>query len=232
MTGASLTIGRWLSDRARRRRTASRSDPRRRADVRGARRARDELAAGLARARASGTATGSRRCPTTRRSSRRLLRVREGRARPACRSRGGCRRPRSPTSSTTRSRRCFLVAEEHGSSPTRPSSRRRTGAPSSRRPGRRRSAPRDDPLLLIYTSGTTGKPKGALLTHANCFWTNLSLRPRDGLRDDDVVLQVLPQFHSAAGTCSRCSPGGRARRSCSSALRRGARARADRGAAA
>ena len=31
----------------------------------------------------------------------------------------------------------------------------------------------DDPLLLIYTSGTTGKPKGALLTHANCFWTNL-----------------------------------------------------------
>jgi len=53
----------------------------------------------------------------------------------------------------------------------------------------------DDGVLLIYTSGTTGKPKGALLTHANCFWTNLSLdlvTPMDG---DDVVLQVLPQFH-------------------------------------
>jgi fatty-acyl-CoA synthase len=53
----------------------------------------------------------------------------------------------------------------------------------------------DDGLLLIYTSGTTGKPKGALLTHANCFWTNLSFDLATGIRPDDVVLQVLPQFH-------------------------------------
>jgi fatty-acyl-CoA synthase len=53
----------------------------------------------------------------------------------------------------------------------------------------------DDPLLLIYTSGTTGKPKGALLTHANCFWTNLSFDLATGIRQDDVILQVLPQFH-------------------------------------
>jgi fatty-acyl-CoA synthase len=53
----------------------------------------------------------------------------------------------------------------------------------------------DDPLLLIYTSGTTGKPKGALLTHANCFWTNLSFDLSTGLSQHDVVLQVLPQFH-------------------------------------
>ncbi len=53
----------------------------------------------------------------------------------------------------------------------------------------------DDGLLLIYTSGTTGKPKGALLTHANCFWTNLSFDLATGVRGDDVVLQVLPQFH-------------------------------------
>nr|MBA3432566.1 AMP-binding protein [Actinomycetota bacterium] len=46
------------------------------------------------------------------------------------------------------------------------------------------------------TSGTTGKPKGAVLTHANCFWTNLSLDRTSGIADDDVVLQVLPQFHS------------------------------------
>jgi fatty-acyl-CoA synthase len=53
----------------------------------------------------------------------------------------------------------------------------------------------DDPLFLIYTSGTTGRPKGALLTHANCFWTNLSFDLGTGLAGDDVVLQVLPQFH-------------------------------------
>jgi fatty-acyl-CoA synthase len=52
-----------------------------------------------------------------------------------------------------------------------------------------------DPLLLVYTSGTTGAPKGALLTQANCFWTNLSFDLATGIRGDDVVLQVLPQFH-------------------------------------
>ena len=53
----------------------------------------------------------------------------------------------------------------------------------------------DDGLLLVYTSGTTGRPKGALLTHANCFWTNLSFDRVAGVADDDVLLQVLPQFH-------------------------------------
>ena len=53
----------------------------------------------------------------------------------------------------------------------------------------------DDGLLLVYTSGTTGKPKGAVLTHANCFWTNLAFDLATGLTGDDVVLQVLPQFH-------------------------------------
>ena len=58
----------------------------------------------------------------------------------------------------------------------------------------------DDPLLMIYTSGTMRRPRGAVLTHANCFWTTLSLSRTLEIRSDDVVLSVLPQFHIGAWT--------------------------------
>jgi len=89
----------------------------------------------------------------------------------------------------------FLVAEEYDDLA------RATGRPFQRLaadPGGqppRVDVADDDGLLLIYTSGTTGKPKGALLTHANCFWTNLSFDLATGVDQHDVVLQVLPQFH-------------------------------------
>jgi fatty-acyl-CoA synthase len=57
-----------------------------------------------------------------------------------------------------------------------------------------------DPLLMIYTSGTMSRPRGAVLTHANCFWTSLSLSRTLPLQPDDVVLSVLPQFHVGAWT--------------------------------
>ncbi len=90
----------------------------------------------------------------------------------------------------------FLVEDEHadlagatGREPTR----LRWPSPGVRPPDL--AAEDDDALLLVYTSGTTGKPKGALLTHANCFWTNVGFDLATGVSGDDVVLQVLPQFH-------------------------------------
>ena len=53
----------------------------------------------------------------------------------------------------------------------------------------------DDALLIIFTSGTTSTPKGAVLTHANCFWTNLSFSRIAELDASDTVLAVMPQYH-------------------------------------
>jgi fatty-acyl-CoA synthase len=58
----------------------------------------------------------------------------------------------------------------------------------------------DDPLLMIYTSGTMSRPRGAVLSHANCFWTTLSLSRTLEINRHDVVLSVLPQFHVGAWT--------------------------------
>jgi fatty-acyl-CoA synthase len=72
-----------------------------------------------------------------------------------------------------------------------PSPRRRANEPQPEvRPVRD-----DDPLLIMFTSGTLGTPRGAILTHANCFWTNLALSRTIELTSADVVLAVMPQYH-------------------------------------
>jgi O-succinylbenzoic acid--CoA ligase len=48
---------------------------------------------------------------------------------------------------------------------------------------------------IIYTSGTTGRPKGALLTHGNHWWSATGSALNLGLRDDDRWLACLPLFH-------------------------------------
>ena len=152
----------------------------------------DELAAGLEPGSRVSTLTGN-----TRRARRGLLRVREGGGDPPpdlVAARAG--RDRLPA----RRRRAGRAPRRGRAAPAGRGGARAGARPASLRacPGPRRSArppEADDPLLLIYTSGTTGKPKGALLTHANCFWTNLSFDLATGLGPQDVVLQVLPQFH-------------------------------------
>jgi fatty-acyl-CoA synthase len=71
-----------------------------------------------------------------------------------------------------------------------PAPSRKLDAPVVRRPVRD-----DDPLLIVFTSGTLDRPKGAILTHANCFWTNLALSRTVEITSVDVVLSVMPQYH-------------------------------------
>ncbi len=58
------------------------------------------------------------------------------------------------------------------------------------------AAPRDALALLLYTSGTSGKPKGVMLTHANLLANIRQCQSVIQLRKDDVMLGVLPQFHT------------------------------------
>lgn len=55
----------------------------------------------------------------------------------------------------------------------------------------------DDTLTILYTSGTTGRPKGAELTHAYYFWSNVNLLATVG-ETGNSFLVALPLFHIGA----------------------------------
>ncbi len=50
--------------------------------------------------------------------------------------------------------------------------------------------------VVLYTSGTSGKPKGVMLSHRNLLSNAQQMHEHIGVRDDDVFMGVLPQFHS------------------------------------
>jgi len=57
------------------------------------------------------------------------------------------------------------------------------------------SPPVEQPSTLLYTSGTSGRPKGALLTESNLFFTNINFGLMNRLNADSVVLCDMPLFH-------------------------------------
>ena len=55
-----------------------------------------------------------------------------------------------------------------------------------------------EPAVILYTSGTTSDPKGVVLTHANLIAERDSAFAVVNVTDRDVILGVLPLFHSLA----------------------------------
>jgi len=63
----------------------------------------------------------------------------------------------------------------------------------------------EEPHVIMYTSGTTGQPKGAVLSHRKTFFNCLNADIFFKLHFDDIMLILLPLFHSG-GLFIQASP--------------------------
>jgi acyl-[acyl-carrier-protein]-phospholipid O-acyltransferase/long-chain-fatty-acid--[acyl-carrier-protein] ligase len=54
----------------------------------------------------------------------------------------------------------------------------------------------DDPMTVIFTSGSTGMPKGVMLSYRNVGSNIEAINRALHLRRDDVLMGILPMFHS------------------------------------
>ncbi|MCX5794170.1 MAG: long-chain-fatty-acid--CoA ligase [Elusimicrobia bacterium] len=70
----------------------------------------------------------------------------------------------------------------------------------------RAAASESDLAGILYTAGTTGVPKGVMLTHRNLVTNCTAAAAHMGLRRNDVMLCILPMFHSFAWTANVLVP--------------------------
>lgn len=54
----------------------------------------------------------------------------------------------------------------------------------------------DDAAVILFTSGSEGQPKGVVLSHSNILANHQQLQARLVFSPQDVILNVLPMFHS------------------------------------
>ncbi|MDP1834615.1 MAG: AMP-binding protein [Chlamydiales bacterium] len=60
----------------------------------------------------------------------------------------------------------------------------------------------DTPAVVLFTSGTESMPKGVPLSHKNILSNQRSILKAIGVTNEDVVLAILPPFHSFGFTVS------------------------------
>lgn len=64
----------------------------------------------------------------------------------------------------------------------------------------------DSIATVIFSSGSTGKPKGIMLSHGNIFSNIEGIYQVLNLEHDDVIMGILPFFHSFGFTANLCFP--------------------------